>query len=76
MTPDEVLDILVGLFESRGVPKHIRSDGGPEFIAKAIREFLNAAGMTALAVEPSVPILLWGPVMPNASLDAPKQQRP
>jgi transposase InsO family protein len=55
MTSDDVLDILVGLFESRGVPKHIRSDNGPEFIAKAIREFLTAADVTALYVEPGSP---------------------
>ena len=28
----------------RGVPKHIRSDNGPEFIAQAIRQFLRASG--------------------------------
>jgi transposase InsO family protein len=55
MTSDDVLDILVGLFESRGVPEHIRSENGPEFIAKAIREFLTAADVTALYVEPGSP---------------------
>ena len=32
-----VLDVLTNLFLTRGVPKHIRSDNGPEFIAQAIR---------------------------------------
>ena len=39
----------------RGVPGHIRSDNGPEFIARAIREFLSAAGVETLYVEPGSP---------------------
>ena len=39
----------------RGVPGHIRSDNGPEFIAKAIRDFLAAAGVETLYVEPGSP---------------------
>jgi putative transposase len=34
---DEVLEVLAGLFVSRGVPEHIRSDNGPEFVAGAVR---------------------------------------
>lgn len=55
MTSEDVLDILVGLFKSRGVPKHIRSDNGPEFIAEAIREFLKVADVKALYIEPGSP---------------------
>ncbi len=55
MTSNDVLDILVRLFKSRGVPKHIRSDNGPEFIAKAIREFLKVADVKALYIEPGSP---------------------
>jgi len=33
ITADHVVDILTSLFLSRGVPTHIRSDNGPEFIA-------------------------------------------
>jgi len=39
----------------RGVPGHIRSDNGPEFIAKAIRDFLAAVGVETLYVEPGSP---------------------
>jgi transposase InsO family protein len=35
MTSEGVLDVLRDLFVIRGVPKHIRSDNGPEFIAQA-----------------------------------------
>ena len=32
-----VVDALEWLFLSRGVPKHLRSDNGPEFVAKEVR---------------------------------------
>jgi len=37
---EKVIDVLADLFRIRGVPKHIRSDNGPEFIAQAIRRWL------------------------------------
>lgn len=55
MTSDDVLDVLADLFAIRGVPKHIRSDNGPEFIARAIRRFLEGAGVEALYIEPGSP---------------------
>lgn len=30
----DVIDVLSDLFVLRGVPEHIRSDNGPEFVAK------------------------------------------
>ena len=33
----DVVDLLSDLFILRGVPGHVRSDNGPEFIAKAVR---------------------------------------
>ncbi len=35
---EDVLPALAELFISRGPPAHIRSDNGPEFIAKAVRD--------------------------------------
>ncbi len=32
------------LFILRGVPGHIRSDNGPEFVAKALRDWIAAVG--------------------------------
>ena len=55
MTSEDVLDVLRDLFVIRGVPKHIRSDNGPEFIAQAIRQFLSAAGVGTLYIEPGSP---------------------
>lgn len=38
----DVIDVLSDLFILRGVPGHIRSDNGPEFIARAVRDWINA----------------------------------
>ena len=37
ITSEDVIDTLAELFAMRGVPKCIRWDNGPEFIAQAIR---------------------------------------
>jgi transposase InsO family protein len=55
ITAEKVIDVLVELFRIRGVPKHIRSDNGPEFIAKAIRRWLSLAGVETLYVAPGSP---------------------
>ncbi len=34
----DVIDVLSDLFILRGVSTHIRSDNGPEFVAKAVRD--------------------------------------
>ena len=39
----DVIDVLSDLFILRGIPGHIRSDNGPEFVAKAVRE-LDSGG--------------------------------
>ena len=51
----DVLDQLYGLFLSRGVPKHIRSDYAPEFTAKAVRKWLANLGVKILYIEPGSP---------------------
>ena len=40
----DVIDMLSDQFILRGVPGHIRSDNGPEFIAKAVRAWIAAVG--------------------------------
>jgi transposase InsO family protein len=52
---DDLLDILRDLFLQRGMPGYIRSDNGPEFISRAVREWLTAAGVETLYVEPGSP---------------------
>ena len=51
----DVLDCLNDLFLERGVPEHIRSDNGAEFTAIAVREWLSAAKVRTLFIEPGSP---------------------
>jgi transposase InsO family protein len=51
----DVIDVLSDLFVPRGVPDHIRSDNGPEFIAKAVREWIAAVGAKTACIEPRSP---------------------
>lgn len=55
ITSEDVIDTLAELFATRGVPRHIRSDNGPEFIAKALRRWLEQVGVEALYIEPGSP---------------------
>jgi hypothetical protein len=40
----DVIDVLADLFIVRGVPGYIRSDNGPEFVAKAVRAWISGVG--------------------------------
>jgi putative transposase len=40
----DVIDALADLFMRRGVARHIRSDHGPAFMAKAVQDWLAAVG--------------------------------
>jgi transposase InsO family protein len=51
----EVIVALADLMVIRGVPEHIRSDNGPEFTAKAVREWLARLGSKTLYIEPGSP---------------------
>ena len=51
----DVIDVLSDLFILRGVPGHVRSDNGPEFIAKAVREWIAAVGAKTAFIEPGSP---------------------
>jgi transposase InsO family protein len=53
----DVIDVLSDLFILRGVPGHIRSDNGPEFVAKAVREWIAAVGAKTAYITPGSP---WG----------------
>lgn len=55
MTATDVIDVLVELVATRGVPGHIRSDNGPEFIAEAIRSWLKRSGIGTLHIESGSP---------------------
>jgi putative transposase len=51
----DVLDVLSDLFILHGIPGHIRSDNGPEFVAKAVREWIAAVGAKTAYIEPGSP---------------------
>jgi putative transposase len=51
----EVVDVLSDLFILRGVPGHIRSDNGPEFVAKAVQEWITAVGARTAYIAPGSP---------------------
>ena len=55
MTANDVIDVLAQVLLIRGVPAHIRSDNGPEFIAAAMRKYLEMAGANTLYIEPGAP---------------------
>ncbi len=46
---------LVELFLTRGVPAYLRSDNGPEFIAKELRQWLDRLGVKPLFIAPGSP---------------------
>lgn len=50
-----VIEALAEVMLRRGVPQHIRSDNGPEFTAKALREWLEQVGAKTLYIEPGSP---------------------
>ncbi len=51
----DVIDVLSDLFILRGIPGHIRSDNGPEFVAQAVREWIAAVGAKTAYIEPGSP---------------------
>jgi transposase InsO family protein len=54
-TSQEVIEVLERLFEEHGAPEFIRSDNGPEFIARAVQRWLAERGVGTLYIEPGSP---------------------
>jgi len=51
----EVLETLADVMLWHGIPEYIRSDNGPEFIAKELRQWLAQLGTGTLYIEPGSP---------------------
>ena len=51
----DVIDALSDLFLQKGIPKFIRSDNGPEFIAQAVRDWITLVGSKTVYIEPGSP---------------------
>src|SRR6201987_5070299 len=51
----KVIEYLADVMVVKGVPEHIRSDNGPEFVAKDLRKWLADTGAKTLYIEPGSP---------------------
>ena len=51
----DVVDALSDLFLQKGLPKFIRSDNGPEFIAQSVRDWITLVGSKTVHIEPGSP---------------------
>ena len=49
------MDVLTDPFILRGVPIYIRSDNGPECVAKAVRQWITTVGAQTAYIEPGRP---------------------
>jgi len=54
-TARDVILTLQYLFAVRGAPEHVRSDNGPEFVAKEIRRWLERASVGTLYIQKASP---------------------
>jgi transposase InsO family protein len=55
LSSTDVIDVLSDLFILRGIPGHVRSDNGPEFIAEAVQSWIAAVGAKTAYIAPGSP---------------------
>ena len=55
MTSHEVIGVLKRLKKTRGAPEYIRSDNGPEFVARSLKAWLESESIGAHYIEPGSP---------------------
>lgn len=51
----DIIEVLSDCFILHGVPTHMRSDNGPEFIAKELRKWFKDIGVITSYIEPGSP---------------------
>ena len=54
-TAQDVTDVLQYLFAVWGTPQQIRSDNGPEFVAKTVRRWLERSDVKTLSIAKDSP---------------------
>jgi putative transposase len=54
-TSDHLIELLGRLIANHGVPKFLRSDNGPEFVARRVRTFLEKIDIGTSYIEPGSP---------------------
>jgi putative transposase len=50
-----LIEVLANAMIEHGIPEYIRSDNGPEFVAKELRKWLARTGTATLYIEPGSP---------------------
>ncbi len=51
----DVIETLADVMLFEGIPAYIRSDNGPEMVAKVLRQWLMGLGTKSLYIEPGSP---------------------
>ena len=51
----DVVDVLSDLFILRGVPEHVRSDNGPEFVSRALLRWAASQNLDMALIDPGKP---------------------
>ncbi len=51
----DLIETLADLMLVHGIPEHMRSDNGPEFVAERLGKWLSAVGAKTLYIEPGSP---------------------
>lgn len=51
----DVIGVLEKAVQERGMPEFIRSDNGPEFVALAVKDWIERKGIATLYIEPGAP---------------------
>jgi putative transposase len=51
----DVITVVEAAMERHGVPEHLRSDNGPEFIAYAVQDWLQEKEVKAIYIKPGSP---------------------
>jgi putative transposase len=52
---EAIIETLAAVMTTHGIPRHLRSDNGPEFIARDLRNWLSGVGAAPLYIEPGSP---------------------
>ena len=49
------IEALADVMVMKGIPEHLRSDNGTEFVARELRKWLTGTGANTLYIEPGSP---------------------
>ena len=55
MRANDVIEVVTAAMKNYGQPEHLRSDNGPEFIAYAIKDWLEDLNIKTIYISPGSP---------------------